>query len=383
MSARLAPGLDVAAVGGLALRRAALWAMLAAGLVAMAGLGWDIRWHLLIGRDSFWIPPHLMLYAGVTVAVGVVFGVLAVETIRAARSRPPTGTVRLFGLVGTPGFHLAAWGLALTVLAAPIDDLWHRLFGVDVSLWSPPHLLGFVGGDLHGVGLLVIAAECWPWGSRARWTAIALGATAVLSDFETLADPALRTAFLGGGALFFGWPLIGAALFTFVLVLAARLAGSRAMPLALAAGSAALYLAIVALADTGFALIEPVSMVEEVIRGDPTSPIAVAQEIARLNGASPGDHFQLLRFLPLVPAGLMWLVDARRRWLAASLAFGLALFVVGGLALARVPALARALPAAGDIVLALPLVLAAAAAGGWCARLAERLLAPRNRRAGP
>ena len=36
--------------------------------------------------------------------------------------------------------HLAWWGILITILAAPIDDLWHRLFGLDVTLRSPPHL---------------------------------------------------------------------------------------------------------------------------------------------------------------------------------------------------------------------------------------------------
>jgi hypothetical protein len=35
-----------------------LWILLAAHLVALWGLSWDIRWHLLIGRDSFWIAPQ-------------------------------------------------------------------------------------------------------------------------------------------------------------------------------------------------------------------------------------------------------------------------------------------------------------------------------------
>jgi hypothetical protein len=37
------------------LRCRALWALLVAKLVGAWGIGWDIRWHLIIGRDSFWI----------------------------------------------------------------------------------------------------------------------------------------------------------------------------------------------------------------------------------------------------------------------------------------------------------------------------------------
>jgi len=115
-----------------------LWTLLAAHLVTVWGTQWDIRWHLLIGRDSFWIPPHLMTYSGVTAIVLVSFGVLAWTSVQALRGVTAPGMIRLIGITGTRGYHLAAYGIALTVLAAPIDDLWHRTFGLDVTLWSPP-----------------------------------------------------------------------------------------------------------------------------------------------------------------------------------------------------------------------------------------------------
>jgi len=103
------------------LRRAALWALLLSKLIGGWGVQWDIQWHVLIGRDSFWIPPHLMTYAGVALTVLISFGILAWDTARGA------GSVRVLGLRSTRGFHLAAWGIAITVLAAPFDDFWHRM----------------------------------------------------------------------------------------------------------------------------------------------------------------------------------------------------------------------------------------------------------------
>jgi uncharacterized membrane protein YbhN (UPF0104 family) len=82
----------------LTVARAGLWTLLAAHLVTVCGTSWDIRWHLLIGRDSFWIPPHLMTYSGVTMIVlvwscpGFVDGeLLAVSTIDSPASRPDDG----------------------------------------------------------------------------------------------------------------------------------------------------------------------------------------------------------------------------------------------------------------------------------------------------
>ncbi|MGH7279733.1 MAG: hypothetical protein ACREJG_13755, partial [Candidatus Rokuibacteriota bacterium] len=118
------------APGPATIRRQVLWAMLAAKVVGAWGLAWDIRWHLTIGRDSFWIAPHVMIYASVTATLLLAFAVLAADTTRARGAGPrPRETVTVLGVTGSRGFHLAAWGMALVVLAAPIDDLWHRLFG--------------------------------------------------------------------------------------------------------------------------------------------------------------------------------------------------------------------------------------------------------------
>ena len=124
--------------------RVALWVLIIGKLLGAWGLTWDIQWHLLIGRDTFWIPPHLMMYSGVTAGFLVAAVVLALDTRDRHRGVRARGMVTMLGLTSTRGIHLAAWGVALLLLAAPIDDLWHRLFGLDVTLWSPPHLLGLL-----------------------------------------------------------------------------------------------------------------------------------------------------------------------------------------------------------------------------------------------
>src|SRR5262245_47699700 len=95
--------------------RAGLWALLAAHLVALWGLSWDIRWHLLIGRDSFWIAPHLMTYSGATLIVLVSFGVLEWTISQALRGVATPGMFRQLRITGTRGYHLAAYSLTLTV----------------------------------------------------------------------------------------------------------------------------------------------------------------------------------------------------------------------------------------------------------------------------
>jgi hypothetical protein len=85
--------------------------MLGAKLLGAWRLRWDIQWHVRIGRDSFWIAPHLMTYTGVTLVVLLSFGVLFRETLRYWDVSLPRMVRRLW-LVGTPGFHLATGGIA-------------------------------------------------------------------------------------------------------------------------------------------------------------------------------------------------------------------------------------------------------------------------------
>src|SRR5437870_12502111 len=70
------------------LYRATFWAMLAVDLLSGWGIRWDLQWHRIIGRDSFWIPPHIMIYSGVVLTVSIVFGALAYLWSRGARGTP-------------------------------------------------------------------------------------------------------------------------------------------------------------------------------------------------------------------------------------------------------------------------------------------------------
>ena len=69
---------------------------------------------------------------------------------------------------------IAATGGLLALAAGPLDDLWHRLYGLDVTILSPPHVLLVTGvaiaayGALAGFTARVVAAapargaSLWP-----------------------------------------------------------------------------------------------------------------------------------------------------------------------------------------------------------------------------
>jgi hypothetical protein len=345
-------------------RRRSLWALLAAKLVGGWGVGWDIRWHLIVGRDSFWIAPHVMTYASVAVASMIALGVLVAETWRARGAIGLVDAVTIAGLRGSRGFHLAWWGMAIVILAAPIDDLWHRLFGLDVTLWSPPHVLGLAGFQVSNLGALLIALEVYDPGWT-RWSALITGGVLLLGTFYILVDQSVQTAFRRGSIFFFTYPVMGSVAFTFALVLVARIAESRGAPLTLAVGALLVQISILLVGDIGFAILKPASNIEEVIAADPTSPIAVAHEMARRNGWVPGRSL-VLRLIPLLPAALMTLADPLRRWRLAAGIFALAMVVTSALVLGRLPALSHALPSVLDAAIALPVALACAIGSAWC-----------------
>jgi hypothetical protein len=364
---------DVASV---TLARGVLWWMLAAKLLGGWGLRWDIQWHLRIGRDSFWIAPHVMTYASVALVVLLSFGLLAVETARRRSGPVSPPMMRMLGLVGTRGAHLAAWGIAFTVLAAPIDDLWHRLFGIDVTLWSPPHLLGLAGAAINSLGCLVLAREVYPAGRRAAFVTVAIAAAMFYGTLRIVLSPAFDLAYRHGGLAFHVHAMLAALLLPLALVAAARITGARGAPLAVALISALIGLSADAVADVGFAVLQPVSVIDEAIAQDPGSPIAVANAVARKNGERPGAINAIPLLASLVTVSAFVVADARRRPLAATLVFALADFSIFGWLLAHSPAFGPNTPGAGATVAALAVTLLAAVAGAAGGTRLARMLEP-------
>lgn len=361
---------DVAAarVMPLGIRRAALWGLLVSKVLGGWGVQWDIQWHVLIGRDSFWIAPHLMTYAGVGLTVALSWGVLAWESLLARRGRIGADdvTMRVLGLTGTRGFHLAAWGIALTVLAAPIDDLWHRLFGLDVTIWSPPHLLGIMGAAVNTVGCLLIATEVYTERGP-RHLAVVLFGAMLYGTLHLVVDPSNLVAYRLGGVFFYTLAVLSALILPIALVTTARVAQTRWAPVLVLLVIIPVGIAGAKVAQLGFAWLEPVSAIDEEIAKDSQSPIALAHAIGRKNGATPG-RTGILHVLALAPVLVMAAIDPRRRPRLATMGYAAALFAAVGFLLASRPAFAPLVPGVLETLLAFALTLAAAVTGAEIAR---------------
>src|SRR5438552_177204 len=114
-------------------------------LLSWFGSGWDVSWHRLFGRDTFWSTPHLFIYVGVAL-----WGVAAlIASATAMAGRPIRGRALVVGpLRAELGLALIGVGALVTILAGPFDNLWHAVFGRDVDIWSPLHIAGAIAIDL-------------------------------------------------------------------------------------------------------------------------------------------------------------------------------------------------------------------------------------------
>jgi hypothetical protein len=141
------------------------WAALPAALAgsslvtAAFGMYWDISLHIDKGRDAGPLanPAHYFILLGL-------YGILAAGwfAIVLPRERDPRSPA---ALTIAPGWDVPVAGVLLTACASfsmvgfPLDDVSHRLFGQDVTLWGPTHLMLLGGAAMTLVGILVLVTE--------------------------------------------------------------------------------------------------------------------------------------------------------------------------------------------------------------------------------
>jgi hypothetical protein len=130
----------------------------AAGIVL--GLMWDISWHMTVGRDTFWSPPHMLEYVSGTLA-GLLCGSVVLRTTFAGSAAAKAATVRFWGFRGPLGAWITIWGTFAMLVSAPFDNWWHNAYGLDVKIVSPPHAVLFAGmlGIVVGALALTAAAQ--------------------------------------------------------------------------------------------------------------------------------------------------------------------------------------------------------------------------------
>ena len=132
-----------------------IWSCLTAVISSVIGGAWDISWHESIGRDSFWTTPHILIQLCGIIS-GLSCGYLILSTTFQKNSPLREHSVSMWGFRGPMGAFLCAWGGVAMIASAPFDNWWHRAYGLDVKILSPPHVLLALGMMAIRFGTLVM-----------------------------------------------------------------------------------------------------------------------------------------------------------------------------------------------------------------------------------
>ncbi len=126
-------------------------------ICALFGFIWDVSLHIGKGRDPGPLanPAHYFILVGLFLLfiAGAVAVVLPYE-------KPGSAAVKItrnwYAPVG--GLLMAGCGL-YALIGFPLDDVWHRIFGQDVTLWGPTHLMLIGGAGLSLIAVLFLEYE--------------------------------------------------------------------------------------------------------------------------------------------------------------------------------------------------------------------------------
>jgi len=116
----------------------------------IGGANWDIIWHGIINVESFFTPPHSVLYFGVGLSlVSTIAGII--WSLR--HKIDSVGPFATYRKIPTP-LKLIVFGCSIEVISGLFDNWWHANFGFD-GLLSPPHLMLISGMTLSIIGALI------------------------------------------------------------------------------------------------------------------------------------------------------------------------------------------------------------------------------------
>ncbi len=146
------------------------WAAVAVGLalygLLVAGEGFysDVSWHVALGRDDeLFTAPHTSILLGLI----AILGAAVTGTVVATLDRVDGHRV---GALRVPPALLPLWAIGLAAVSGfPLDELWHRAYGIDVTMWSPTHMLMILGASLTGLAAWVVLAGAGVRPQHGRW----------------------------------------------------------------------------------------------------------------------------------------------------------------------------------------------------------------------
>ncbi|MGH2727959.1 MAG: hypothetical protein ACRDKS_13385, partial [Actinomycetota bacterium] len=137
------------------------WAAAALGIglgglmVAAIGFYWDVAWHIDLGRDKeLFTPAHDMILLGLLTIPLAAGAAIVLASAAGAETRLRVGALRV------PWSSVALGAIGLGALTGfPLDEFWHRSYGIDVTMWGPTHLMMIGGASITPIGLWLVIRE--------------------------------------------------------------------------------------------------------------------------------------------------------------------------------------------------------------------------------
>ncbi len=128
------------------------------------GTSWDIQWHTYIGRDRTLIPPHIIMLFGITLCGISALSTVLIETFWARRDTQVAQSSTQFAdaFHGSLGAYIVGFGALDSAIGFPLDSYWHSLYGIDVQIWAPFHVMiiaGMAAAALGAVYMFVSTAH--------------------------------------------------------------------------------------------------------------------------------------------------------------------------------------------------------------------------------
>ena len=153
-------------------------------LTAGFGVWWDVPIHMQNGRDEGPLanPAHYPIFLGI-----LGFAHAGILSLGLARDPLPRRTFRLTRSWRVPYGALVIVAAGQIALAGfPADDVWHRIFGQDVTEWGPTHVMMIGGAVTCVLGIPLLLAEAHQVGAEGtrsrlgRWRGFLLLALCVI-----------------------------------------------------------------------------------------------------------------------------------------------------------------------------------------------------------
>ncbi|MGD1241779.1 hypothetical protein [Mycobacterium seoulense] len=126
-------------------------------ICALFGFIWDVSWHIGNGRDPGPLanPAHYFIIIGL---FGIFVGGMVAVVLPFDKPGPAAVRITRNWYAPVGGLLMAGCGM-YAMIGFPLDDIWHRIFGQDVTLWGPTHLMMIGGACFSLFSVLMLERE--------------------------------------------------------------------------------------------------------------------------------------------------------------------------------------------------------------------------------